>query len=200
MKYLKSTGILLLIMVSLTLSSCNKQAPASDIVSTGSATITDTDGNSTADTSADGQTATLYIGTRNAGFAEYSLTYEGDLTPEILIQGIAEQTGWNLTLAEPVTTGKGGMSVCLSKESALFAGPPEPQKEEFHMYSADQLAETILDSIQRTLQKGFTGEGGDPDALAIYYYTEGEQPLELPELGLSWPLDEPYHWRVPGRE
>ena len=41
----------------------------------------------------------------------------------------------------------------------------------------------------------FTGEGGDPDALDIYYYyMEGEQPLELPDIGREWPLDQPYVW------
>lgn len=149
---------------------------------------------------AEGQTATLYIGTQAAGFVEYPLTYEGTLTPEVLIQGIADLTGWNLTLAEQVTTGKGGMSVCLSSESALFTGPPDPQNEDFHMYDAEQLAETILDSIQKTLQMGFTGKGGDPDALDIYYYMEGELPLELPNLGLSWPLDEPYSWKSSAAE
>ena len=140
------------------------------------------------------QTATLYIGTKANGFTEYPMTYEGELTPELLIQGIADLTGWNLTLAEPVVSGKGGMSVCLSNESALFTGPPDPQKEEFRMYDVGQLAETILDSIQKTLQEGFTLEGGDPDALDIWYYMEGEQPLELPALGLSWPIDQPYQW------
>lgn len=147
------------------------------------------------DTPSGRQTATLYIGTQEAGFGEYPLSYEGTLTPELLIQGIAKLTGWNLSLAEPVTIGKGGMSVCLSGESALFTGPPEPQNEDFHMYDSEQLAKTILDSIQKTLQMGFTGEGGDPDGLDIYYYLEGEKPLELPDLGLSWSLDEPYRWK-----
>lgn len=49
--------------------------------------------------SADGQTATLYIGTKAAGFGEYPLIYGGELTPEALIQGIEDLTGWNLTLA-----------------------------------------------------------------------------------------------------
>lgn len=140
------------------------------------------------------QTATLYIGTKADGFAEYPMTYEGELTAETLIQGISDLTGWDLTLAEPVISGKGGMSVCLSSGSALFTGPPDPQVEEFHMYDVGQLAETILDSIQKTLQEGFTLEGGDPDALDIWYYMEGEQPLELPSLGLSWPIDQPYQW------
>ena len=140
------------------------------------------------------RTVTLYIGTKAGGVAEYAMTYEGELTPEALIQGIADLTGWDLTLAESVTSGKGGMGVCLSSESALFTGPPDPQKEEFRMYDVGQLAETILDSIQKTLQEGFTLEGGDPDTLDIWYYMEGTKPLELPALGLSWPIDQPYQW------
>ena len=45
-----------------------------------------------------------------------------------------------------------------------------------------------------TRDGGFTGEGGDPDALDIYYYMEGERPLELPDIGREWPLDQPYAW------
>ena len=142
----------------------------------------------------DEQTATLYIGTKANGFTEYPMTYDRELTAEKLIQGIADLTGWDLTLAEDVISGKCGMSVCLSSESSLFTGPPDPQREEFHMYDVGQLAETILDSIQKTLQEGFTGEDGDPDALDIWYYMEGDQPLELPILGLSWPIDQPYQW------
>ena len=146
------------------------------------------------------QTATLYIGTRAQGFTEYPLSYEGELTPELLIQGIADLTGWDLTLAEPVVSGKGGMSVCRSENSALFTGPPELQKDEFHMFSAEQLAETLLDSIQKTLQEGFTLEGGNPDALDVWYFLKGEQPLVLPELGLSWALDRPYQWAEAEKE
>lgn len=141
-----------------------------------------------------GQSAVLYVGTRAAGFQEYALEYEGELTPELLIQGIADLTGWDLTLAEEVSDGKGGMSVCLADSSSLFQGPPEPQKDEFHMYSAEQLAQTILDSIQKTLQENFVLDPGDPDNLDIWYYMEDGSGLELPELGLSWPLDQPYQW------
>ena len=138
--------------------------------------------------------ATLYVGTRASGFQEYELRYDGDLTAELLIQGIADLTGWDLTLGAEVTSGKGGMSVCLADSSALYQGPPEVQKDEFHMYSADQLAETILDSIQKTLQKGFTGELGDPDNLDVWYYMENGEGLTLPNIGLSWSLDQPYQW------
>ena len=58
------------------------------------------------------QAATLYIGTKAGGFAEYPITYEGELTAEKLIQGIADLTGWDLTLAEEVTSGKGAEIPC----------------------------------------------------------------------------------------
>ena len=141
-----------------------------------------------------GQVAMVYIGTKAGGFTDYPIVYDGDLTPEKLIQGIADLTGWDVTLAEDVVSGKGGMSVYLADESALFTGPPDPQREPFFVYGAEQLAETILDSIQKTLQMGFTGDGCDPDALDIWYCMEDGQPLETPALGISWPIDQPYHW------
>ena len=173
-------------------SSDTDSTSSGDASETGSA---DPDGGSGAPISPDSaQTATIYVGTRAAGFTLYPLTYEGTLTPEILIQGIQDLTGWNLTLAESVISGRGGMSVCLSEESSLFTGPPDPQKDEFHVYDGEQLAEMILDSIQKTLQNGFTGEGGDPEALDIWYYMQDNHPLTLPNLGLSWPIDQPYQW------
>lgn len=41
----------------------------------------------------DGRSAVLYVGTRGAGFQEYDMDYQGELTPELLIQGIADLTG-----------------------------------------------------------------------------------------------------------
>lgn len=189
---MKKLTILFALLLCAVLAGCHQPAAPQETPSAVSPSPTvEPDGTATP---ANGQTATLYIGTKAGGFETYPLTYEGELTAETLIQGIADLTGWDLTLAEPVTSGKGGMSVCLSSTSALFTGPPDPQKEEFHMYDVGQLAETILDSIQKTLQEGFTLEGGDPDALDIWYYLEGEQPLSLPSLGLSWPIDQPYQW------
>lgn len=205
MKSMKKRCILSVLIICITLSGCHASSvePLPGETETpaetpGGGTETPTEipggGTETPAVNSTSKTAMLYIGTVDSGFTQYPMEYEGELTPEILIQGISGLTGWNLTLAEIVTSGKGGMSVCFSDESALFTGPPEPQKEEFHMYDAGQLSQTILDSIQKTLQMGFTGEGGNPDALDIYYYMEGERPLELPDLEISWPIDEPYRW------
>lgn len=62
------------------------------------------------------------------------------------------------------------------------------------MYDAEQLVKLILDSIPKTLQEGFTLEGDNPATLGIWYYGEGDQPMELPNLGSSWSVDQPYQW------
>lgn len=195
----KKLSLLLCVLLCGTLAACQAAAPAGTAAPSPAAAETpvpaepDPTAEPTQPGAAD-RPAVLYIGTKAGGFREYLLEHEGELAPEALIQGIGDLTGWDLTLAQPVTDGKGGMSVCLADSSALFQGPPEPQKDEFHMYSAEQLAETILDSIQKTLQNYYVIAPGDPDNLDIWYYREGEKPLELPELGLSWPLEEPYQW------
>src|SRR5699024_8389029 len=104
---------------------------------------------------------TLYIGTYdaegNGSFQEFPFGSSVEVTSENVIASIGELTGWDLTLSEadPVTTGKGGMTVSFAPESAIFAGPPEEQKDEFHMYSSDQRCYTIFDSIQKTLRENF---------------------------------------------
>ena len=138
--------------------------------------------------------ATLYIGTEG-NFRDYTVEIDS-LSPENLVKAMSELTLWNLDLAADITTGKGGMSVCLSNDSALFMGPPDPQKEEFHMFDAESLCHTILDSIKKTLQENFVYEGGDPDSIDIYFYMEGEKPLILENLGMSWSLEEPYSWEA----
>ena len=138
--------------------------------------------------------AVLYIGDELSGFKKYPANIEGEVTPDALIQAMSDVTGWNLTLSDTVTTGKGGMTVSFSKESALFVGPPEPQKEEFHVFDVTSLTRMILDSIEKTLQENFVQDPGDPSSLDIYYSMEGDQPLVLEDCGITIPLEEPYNW------
>ena len=58
---------------------------------------------------------TLYIGV-GASMKEYPWTFESDPSPDDLIAAIAETTGWNLTLAEPVSSGRGGMTVVFGRD------------------------------------------------------------------------------------
>ena len=96
---------------------------------------------------------TLYIGTDDQ-FQQYQETYQGPLNDlgmvpaESVVAEMAELTGWNLDLAGDITTGKGGITVTFAETCALFSGPPQVQKEEFHVYDSYQLDQTILDSVK----------------------------------------------------
>ena len=119
------------------------------------------------------QTATLYVG-MDGNFAEYPVTYTGELTPVFLISQLSELTGWNLDLADEVTSGKGGMTVSFAETSSIVTGPPEPQNPDFFVYDSSQLITTILDSVQRTLQYNFIDPNlGDPSNLDVYFNLDG---------------------------
>ncbi len=142
------------------------------------------------------ESAILYIGTKEVGFEEYTYPLHEDLTPDVLITAIEELTGWKMDLVENVTSGKNGMSVGFGPESALFVGPHDPQNVGFEVFDAYQLAQTMLDSIQKTLQMNFTTELGDPENLDIYYFMGDNQPLTIESIGKSWPIDQPYQWEM----
>jgi hypothetical protein len=115
---------------------------------------------------------------------------EEECTPEELLAGIEELTGWKLSLADEITSGKGGMTVSFAKDSCLFVGPPEEQKEEFYVHDAYQLSFAVLDSVQKTLQ--CWASPINPDSVDIYFCMEGDIPLELESLGITLPMDQPY--------
>ena len=80
-----------------------------------------------------------------------------------------------------------------SKESALFTGFPDPQKEEYAVDGPQDLAFHILDSIQRTLQwNTINPQLGDPANLDVYFAVGGNEPLSWLEWGIELPLEEPY--------
>ena len=145
-------------------------------------------------TGSDSSKVVLYIGDQTAGFQEYPVTLSGEMTPEALIEAMSDLTGWDLTLADQVTSGPGGMTVSFSDSCALFTGPPEPQKDEFHVFDVVSLSRMVLDSIQKTLQENYVQDPGDPSTLDIYYSLNGDDPLALPDCGITIPLEEPYHW------
>lgn len=119
------------------------------------------------------QTATLYVG-MDGTFSAYPVSYTGELTPVFLISQLSELTGWNLDLADEVTSGKGGMTVSFAETSSIVTGPPEPQNPDFFVYDSSQLITTILDSVQRTLQYNFIDPNlGDPSNLDVYFNLDG---------------------------
>ena len=136
------------------------------------------------------QTATLSIGTNSMGFNQYPLEYEGELTPEVLIQGIEKLTNWNLELAKPTVMTENGIVICFAEDSMRFVGLREPQKEEFHVFGIEDLAETLLDSVQKTLRDNLPNSGN----LAVYYQMADGSPLTISGLEMTWPADQSYAW------
>lgn len=135
--------------------------------------------------------AAIYIGTKNGGFAEVPVVLKDGLSPEALIDAIADETGWDLTLADTVSTGKGGMSVDFSADSSLITGPGMEQKEEYFSYDVTSTVIMILDSIQETLQRNYVMEPGDPKNLDIYFSLEGGD-IDLPDAGIFHSLEKPW--------
>lgn len=128
----------------------------------------------TAAEDAETKTATLYIG-MDGQFQEFPVEYSGELTPLFLVAQISELTGWNLDLADEITSGKGGMTVSFAETSSLVSGPPETQNPDFFVYDSHQLVRTILDSVQHTLQYNFVDPSlGDPSSLDVYFNLDGE--------------------------
>lgn len=111
-----------------------------------------------------------------------------------LIAAMAELTGWNLELGDQVYAGKGGMTVTFGENAALFTGPPDPQKEEFHIYDSVGLAFTLLDSIQLTLRMAFAPQA--PENLSVWYCGPDGNALALDCLGVTLPLEEPYSRQI----
>ncbi len=144
-----------------------------------------------------GKTALLYVGTQDTQFVSYPLVYHGALTAEQLISGLAALTGWDLSLADQVYSGKGGMTVTFASTATLFTLDSSGAQEGFQISDPPLLARTILDSIQWTLQNAFVQFPGDPTILDIWYAVEDSLPLELPEIEKFWPLDVPYQWELP---
>ena len=131
----------------------------------------------------------VYIGTDKTGFTAYPVDVSSSVAGEELIEAIANLTGWDLSLAYEVTSGKGGVSVTFSRESTLVAGPPAEQKEEFFVYDWYQLAETILDSIQETLRQNYISAPGNPKDLDVWFSVEDEN-IVIEDKTIY--VDEPY--------
>lgn len=136
----------------------------------------------------------IYIGTQSDYFNTYNMVYEGPLTdagvipPKELIDEIASLTGWNLSLGDQVSDGKGGMTVTFSADCVLFTGPPAEQKEEFRVYGAEQLAPMVLDSIRQTLVMNYGGSEG----IDVYFCGPDGGDLVLEDVGVTIPSTEPY--------
>ena len=144
-------------------------------------------GSSASSSQQETQSVDLCIG-MNGDFYIYPQEIAGEVTPETIIQSMAELTGWNLDVVSAVE-GNGKIVVTFAETSALFVGPPEQQKEDFQVLDAGQLDQTILDSIQRTFEKWVGTEDG---TVEVYFAGPDGGDLVLEGIGVTISADEPY--------
>jgi hypothetical protein len=121
------------------------------------------------------QMATLYavynLNADNFSVQEYELGFSGDLTPEILADGLTNLTGLQFTALFSQT--EAGIVVDWSLNSTLIAGLGDTeQNENFVFLDNDSLVWFMLDSMFYTLQQNLGVEN-------IYYTMNGGQQLVL---------------------
>lgn len=168
-------------------SSSSISSSSSGSVSSGSGSDVSAAGSGASSSTQEAQSATLYIG-MNGEFKEYPLETKDEVNYYTLVSGIAELTGWNLDL-ESAVEGNGKIVISFADTCSLFVGPPEEQKEEFRVLDAGQLDQTILDSIQKTIQEWVGTEDGKAE---VYFTAADGGDLVLSGIGVTISADEPY--------
>ncbi len=117
------------------------------------------------------------------------VTYGGEAVPDAMIAALAEETGWNLSLATPVTTGADGnsMSVAFAIDSAIYTAPPENQMEEYRVSDAEELIYTVLNSTAETLLYNFQID-------SVFFTDPDGGNLDFENGGVSFYLSTVYPW------
>lgn len=118
----------------------------------------------------DTKTVTLAIGRPDAlKQVSVSLDADTEVTPDVLLEALAKETGWNLSVATPVTMDADGNAVvALAEDGSIYGKPPANQKDDYHVYDVDDWIYTVLNSIDATFKaNGIAGvrftapDGGD---------------------------------------
>jgi hypothetical protein len=121
--------------------------------------------------------------------------YEGDgYTVEEMAMGLRELTGLDFGVSDVSNAGATTMLIDISQDSALFAGPPDPQKEEFYFFDYDSMAWFMLDSLARTIRRNIPAMGQGVSGYDIYFTMNGGESLVLENLSppMDFTLDTPY--------
>ncbi|MCQ2492079.1 MAG: hypothetical protein MJ087_03450 [Lachnospiraceae bacterium] len=131
----------------------------------------------------------VYVGSRD-DYGAYNMAYTGKLTPEKLIKGIEDTTGWNLALEQNVSIDKdNGYKVVFSKKSLFYTAEKLDKDDEFYVNGTENYYATVLDSIKETLRKHYAK--GD-DRFIIYYYGPEDSALEIKEIGKTLVMGNSY--------
>lgn len=112
-----------------------------------------------------------------------------ELDPEALIAALAEETGWDLTLSASPTLDEdsNSVTVAFAEGSAIYAEPPEQQKDDYHVYDAQDLIYTVLNSVASTLYQNL-------EYSYVYFSAPDGGPIELSNGGYDFYLSNLCSW------
>lgn len=120
------------------------------------------------------------------------LPYEAEqVTPESLIEAIAQKTGWNLKLAQNVISEKDGMTVVFDSEASLFDVNYTSENEQFASASREDFVAAVLGSVQKTLKYFASPEA--PETVNIYFTANDGEALVVEDI-IELPKDLPYSY------
>ncbi len=105
---------------------------------------------------------------------------------DTLLAIIAELTGWNLTLSQPVSVSPGSFTISFSKDSSIYTGAVDSSKTDFAITDRKQLVTTILDSIVANMNRAYN------ESLTIYFTAADGSDITVPEGNITIPASEPY--------
>lgn len=140
----------------------------------------------------------LSIGTKD-NFKNYDFFYESaspdsnalswnasNPDADTLIQIIEEVTGWNLTLASPVSISPGSFNIYFSEESSIYTGAVDSSKADFAITDRKQLITAILDTIVTNMNIAYD------QSLTIYFASADGTDIVVPGTDMIISSSEPY--------
>lgn len=130
------------------------------------------------------KTVTLYIWNVDQ-YKTVQWHYRDTLTVQKLLEGLAHETNWNLTVSA-IKPASEKTTILWSNSSSLFAGIPAKQNKEYIVFQQKDLDAAILDSVAKTIVENL-GLG-----YTVCYAGPGGENLTLPGTGITIPAGEPY--------
>lgn len=102
-----------------------------------------------------------------------------------LIAILADHTGWNLTLSDPVYVSPGSFYISFAEESSIYTGAASANGE-FAIADQKELAATILDSIVANMNNAYNED------LTIYFTAADGGDITVPNTDMVISSAEPY--------
>ncbi len=115
--------------------------------------------------------------------------YDGEAAPDALLAALAKETGWDLTLENPVSSGDDGKSltVAFAEKSAIYTAPPRNQKDDYRVSDAEDLIYNVLNSTAQTLLHNFQID-------SVFFTAPDGGNLDFENGGSSFYLTTVYPW------